>query len=224
MPADSPCLAATIAGEPVVFDADHALVWHRQLFVADTHFGKDALGRARDAAIPEGTTDSDLARLDQLIERHTAEQLTILGDVFHSEHAAEPRTLARLKIWRTTHAELPIRMVAGNHDRRALHLAEEIGIERLDDGFALGPWRLCHEPSDLPGGHVLCGHVHPGVRLRGTGRESLRLPVFFSSPGCTILPAFGAMTGLHILRPRPLDQVFAVAGDRIFDLRRSSHT
>ncbi len=48
---------------------------------------------------------------------------------------------------------------------------------------------------DVVQGHVICGHVHPVLRLPGTGRH----PLFWLRAGLTVLPAFSAFTGGHLV-------------------------
>ena len=55
---------------------------------------------------------------------------------------------------------------------------------------------LRHAPAFDPRGHVLCGHLHPVLKLPGQPRTQ----AFWLQPGCTILPAFSAFTGGHPLR------------------------
>ncbi len=204
-----------LAGETVLLDAARALVWGDAVVIADPHFGKDASARAGALPIPRGPTADDLARLDALLARHAARELWMLGDVFDSVHAGEAGTRETLARWRERHGERRIRMVAGNHDRRALAVADAVGFERLPDGAAIGPWRLTHHPAEIPGGYALCGHIHPGLRLAGRGRDRLRLPAFVLGTRRAILPAFGGLTGLANWEPAPGERVYVVAGDAV---------
>lgn len=207
-----------IAGERVILDADKALAWPagETLFIADTHFGKDASARARGVPVPEGTTEADLNRISNLINRYQAKSIWILGDVFHSRNASEDRTMDRLRAWRDGLCRVGICMVPGNHDLRALRLADDIRIQIFSDGYRLGPWILTHAPCEVAAGHGLCGHVHPAVRLTGPTRQRLTLPCFLSSPDQTILPAFGGMTGSGQIKPGLSDRVWPVGAGTIF--------
>src|SRR5256885_6443915 len=71
----------------------------------------------------------------------------------------------------------------------------------------------CHYPQEAPACHVLAGHVHPAVVLRGPGRDALRLPCFAVHAGFTLLPAFGLFTDMASLPP----------GDRKSTRLNSSH-
>lgn len=207
-------MEVTLAGERVWLDPDRAMVWRDTLVIADPHFGKDASARARTIPVPCGPTDADLARIDALINRHRIRSVWFLGDVFDSAHAAEPGVRARLADWRARQPKLEVAMVAGNHDRHALPLAEEIGFELWPDFTAAGPWRLAHHPIDVAEGCLLCGHVHPGLRVSGPGRDRLRLPAFILGPRRAILPAFGGMTGNTPWRLSNEERGYLCAEDR----------
>lgn len=208
-------MTVELSGERVFLDPGRALVWDGVVIIADPHFGKDASARARAIPVPAGTTAADLARLDALLLHHAARELWVLGDVFDSEHAREDATLDALSAWRRRHSDVTVGMVAGNHDRRALRLAEHVGFAHWPDLAARGPWRLAHHPVESPEGHVLCGHIHPGLRLRGSGRDGLRLPAFVLGARRSILPAFGGMTGLATHRPAAGERGYVIAGDRV---------
>ncbi len=64
----------------------------------------------------------------------------------------------------------------------------------------------------------IAGHVHPCYHLHGR-TDRLRLPCFHFADDVALLPAFGAFTGMHAVRPGPGDRVWVVAGDRIVAVR-----
>jgi metallophosphoesterase superfamily enzyme len=72
-----------------------------------------------------------------------------------------------------------------------------LGIEVVDEPFALDGLRLCHHPRPVSGAYVLGGHLHPCVKLLGRARDRMRLPCFWFGPTVGVLPAFGAFTGMH---------------------------
>ena len=83
---------------------------------------------------------------------------------------------------------------------------------------ALPPFLACHRIESPHSGYALCGHIHPGVRLYGTGEQSARLPCFVLGARRAILPAFGRFTGLADIAPSPGDRVVAIAGEFLFPL------
>jgi len=211
------CFVA-IADHDVHLLPDPALWWPEgnTLFIADLHMGKAAVFRARGLPVPSGTTGSDLQRLDALLARQPARRLVILGDFLHAAESRTPAVLAALQAWRLSHPGLEIVLVRGNHDSHAGDPPSSLGIEVVDEPWPLGPFACCHHPQRHAGRQVLAGHVHPAVRLRGPGRDSLRLPCFSHAPGLTLLPAFGGFTGTHVLAPAPGQQLFAVGDGRVW--------
>ncbi|MFD0740389.1 ligase-associated DNA damage response endonuclease PdeM [Lysobacter koreensis] len=186
-------LELRLAGEPVQVLADRALYWpaRRRLLIADLHLGKGAILRSAGIAVPSGGTGHDLARLDGLLRETSARELWVLGDFLHGARHADVE-----HAWRgllATHPGLEVGVVAGNHDRALV--AAELGVRLLPEDVPDGPFRFRHQPLDVAdahGLHVMCGHVHPVVRLPGLRG---RYPAFLLAAGQTILPAFSAFTG-----------------------------
>ena len=209
-----------LAGEPVRLLADRALYWpaRGRLLIADLHLGKGDTFRAAGIAIPTGGTAHDLGRLAALLARTGARALWILGDFLHARRNAAVD--AAWRDFRDAHGRVDVAVIPGNHDRA--FDADVAGVERLPEGIRDGPFEFRHAPrparhaggSDAGGsrfpaparsqsaafpdqagaGHVLCGHLHPVLRLPGTAG---RHPLFWLRPDCTVLPAFSAFTGGH---------------------------
>jgi DNA ligase-associated metallophosphoesterase len=209
-------LAVEAASETLWLLPGRAAFWQRTatLLVADAHLGKAAAFRRAGIPVPQGTTEENLSRLSALIDACRAERIVFLGDLVH-DSAARRAASAAFACWRRQHSELAIVLVRGNHDRRAGNLASEWNVSvapepLIEDGFA-----LCHVPHRVSNAYVIAGHTHPGVRLNGRARETVRLPCFWFTPTHAVLPAFGAFTGLADVEPQPGDKVYVEAGDRI---------
>lgn len=204
----------TIGSESVELWPQRALHWPAgaTLFIADPHFGKAATFRALGIAAPDGTRE-DLARLDEVLRGTQASRLVVLGDFFHARSGLSDATITALTEWRLGHRDLTITLVRGNHDRHAGDPPADLNIDCVSEPWMLGPWACCHRPARHANGHVLAGHVHPGVVLRDRNGARLRSACFVSETGQTILPAFGAFTGLEILKPGAGERFFAV-GER----------
>jgi DNA ligase-associated metallophosphoesterase len=213
-------LSASCGGEAVELHAARALYWPRgrTLFVADVHLGKGASFRAGGIPVPRGATAADLARLATLVARTRAGTLCVLGDFLHAAAGRVPALDTAFRAWRDAHPALSVRIVRGNHDARAGDPPPAWAVDVVDEPHAMPPFLACHVPQAPPTGYALCGHVHPGVRLSGRGRESVRLPCFVLGRRQALLPAFGRLTGLAIVTPTPDDAVVAIAGDRLFRL------
>lgn len=198
-----------IGGEPLEILPDRAIHWPRRrtVFVADTHFGKAAAFRLLGSPAPEGATERDLARLGAILDATGAERLVVLGDLLHARASRGVETAERVCAWRAARRGLQVELVRGNHDRAAGDPPREWGIAVHDD-LIDPPFVCAHEPGTADEGTVLCGHLHPGVRLEGRG-DALRAPCLWLSRGVAVLPAFGGFTGLRVIRPSPGDRVWA---------------
>ena len=216
VPADA--LPWSLAGESVWLLPECALWWPAgaTLFVADLHLGKAATFRARGLPVPSGTTQHNLARLAQLVQQHQAERLVLLGDFLHAAEAQSAALQAALAPWRAAHPALELLLVRGNHDRHAGDPPAVLRAKVVDEPFLLGPFAACHHPQRHATHTVLAGHVHPAVRLRGPGRDALRLPCFCIEEGLALLPAFGAFTGGHVMDAVPGRQRMAVGAGRVW--------
>lgn len=206
----------TIAGEELWLMSDKALYWPDQkcLFLADLHLGKAGHFRKHGVPVPGMLMQQDLKRLEALLQSCETEVLIMLGDLFHSHHNQE---VDQFGAWLANQA-LPCRLIQGNHDIMAADRYPDLGIEVYPEGLQMGPFELRHHPLQYPeeaGGYVLAGHLHPGVRLLGLGRQALTLPCFHFTPYQGLLPAFGTFTGLAIIEPAAEDQVFALADGEI---------
>jgi DNA ligase-associated metallophosphoesterase len=209
-----------VYGEMLTLLPERAVYWGRTntLFVADMHLGKAATFRAHGIALPDGNTTADLRRLSQVITRTGADKLIILGDLLHAAKGRDAHTLAAFAAWRADHPALNIWLVRGNHDRAAGDPPEVWGIQVVN-GPTPGPnFVLAHEPLQPSAGYALTGHLHPGVALRGKGRQMLKLPCFWFGATCAVLPAFGSFTGVAVIRPQPGDRVYVVAEGQILQV------
>jgi metallophosphoesterase superfamily enzyme len=62
---------------------------------------------------------------------------------------------------------------------------------------------------------VLSGHVHPGARLYGAGRERVRVPCYWFGRQYAVLPAFGEFTGLADINAGAGDRVWVTTGEEV---------
>ena len=209
-----------IAGETLELCAERAAYWprRRMLLVADPHFGKAAAFRALGVRVPRGTTGDALARLDALVARLAPERIEFLGDFLHAREGRNPETFAALGAWRARHVGVEMRIVRGNHDRRAGDPPAEVGIACVDGPVREGSLALAHHPAPCDGAYVLAGHVHPCATLIGPARQRERLPCFWLRRDVGVLPAFGDFTGCAEVEPADADQVWVVAGDQVLQV------
>jgi len=222
-------LTIDVNGRALLLSAERAAFdpLERSLFIADAHFGKDAVFRARGIPVPAGATADNLARLDALIATHRPQSIVFLGDLLHARESHADETLDALDAWREKHRALRLVLVEGNHDRHAGALPSRFGVELVKEPYRLGPWALCHHPqtvddaSDASKVYALAGHEHPVYRL-ATRVDRVRLPCFRFGRRAGVLPAFGAFTGGFEVNEsvrREQEAVYVVAGERVFGVR-----
>ncbi len=207
----SSALDLPIAGEPMRLLADRALFWpaRQRLLIADLHLGKSDAFRAWGIAVPSGGTAHDLSRLQRLLQQCDARELWILGDFLHAAHRA--RADAQWRHFRESHPGVAMAVVPGNHDRA--FDPQVAGIQIVADGTRERPFEFRHAPRAIEPGaahaaHVICGHLHPVLRLPGVGR----LPAFWLGANMCVLPAFSAFTGGLQMDLSSADQVVVCNG------------
>jgi DNA ligase-associated metallophosphoesterase len=217
MPVMTGAIEMEVAGEELELLPDHAVLWRERstLFVADPHFGKAATFRAAGIFVPEETTAMTLARLDALLIATGAERIVFLGDFLHAREGRHPSTLRAIEEWREGHSFISMLLVRGNHDARAGDPPDCMKIECVDGPLIDGPFALAHHPSIVPGAYVLSGHVHPGARLYGAGRERVRVPCYWFGRQYAVLPAFGEFTGLADINAGAGDRVWVTTGEEV---------
>ncbi len=214
-----------LAGERLVLLPERAVFLpdHATLLVADAHVGKAVSFRRLGVPVPRGTTSDTLERVSTLVQRHAATRVVFLGDFLHSARAHAPSTLGALARWRAARPALALTLVRGNHDASAGDPPASLGVEVVDEPLRLGGLALCHHPRPVDGAYVLAGHWHPCVRVGGRAHDRLRLPCYWfgdeHAHPVGVLPAFGGFTGMHPIERRDGDRVWALAEDRLAELR-----
>lgn len=211
-------LEIVLQGAQIGLLPERALWWPKEktIVAADLHWGKSGHFRKNGIAIPSAAQVKDEIRLAQLVRRYDAERLIIAGDFFHSRHNKE---VENFNHWRSAHSHLHIDLIEGNHDILERGWYDALGINLHTPSLLIGPFLLTHdEPADQEH-FVIHGHVHPGVRLYGNGRQSLSLSCFCVDAHRLILPAFGSFTGRHYLDPDEHDGLYAIADTQVVKLK-----
>ena len=193
---------------------ERCLYWEEEkcLVVSDLHFGKTGHFRKSGIAVPQQVYHDDLQRLLSLVTHFKPETLLFTGDLFHSHQNLEHELFSR---WRSSMTASRIILVRGNHDLLSAKAYTGMDIELHNRSLAWGPFLFVHDLKDAcdessQGRYVFSGHVHPGIRLSGTGKQSVRLPCFLFTENHALLPAFSHFTGLALIDPGKTDRVFAV--------------
>jgi DNA ligase-associated metallophosphoesterase len=208
-----------LAGEPVVMMPEKALYLPNQktVLVADLHLGKVNHFRKAGIAVPPRANDKNTTLLIEAINRTKPDRVIFLGDLFHSHYNDEWESFGQI---RKHFTECSFELVMGNHDILGAHQYQQKSLQVYPQELKIGPWILTHEPLKeiSTDGYNLAGHIHPGVYLKGTARQSLLLPCFYFGAKQGILPAFGSFTGLARVLPKKNEHVYAIAENRILKI------
>jgi DNA ligase-associated metallophosphoesterase len=193
---------------------ERCIYWENEntLIASDMHFGKTGHFRKSGINVPQSVFNEDLQRLLYQIQFFRAEQLIVVGDLFHSVANRELDLFTRR---RNDFSALHIQLVKGNHDILKKEWYAGAGITVSNDHLSVSKFCFVHdikqacEPSSAID-YYFSGHIHPCITLKGLGRQALKLPCFYFTKQYAVLPAFGKFTGNASIEPRPADSVFAI--------------
>lgn len=208
----------TLENEVLEMHAEKGLYWQDRhiLFLADLHLGK--INHFRRAGIPVTTAanDRNLERLIDILRKCKPRRVIFMGDLFHSAYNSEWEIFGQAL---TYFPEISFELVVGNHDILSDYQYLKHRLILHKSPIEEGPFILSHEPMEsVRGKYNLAGHIHPGVQLKGKGRQRLTLPCFFFGKSAGVLPAFGAFTGLYKMAVKPNDRVYVVANEQVITL------
>lgn len=210
--------------------SDRSIFWEEEkaLIVSDLHFGKTGHFRKSGIAVPQSVYKEDLRRLVAQIQFFQPKQLIIVGDLFHS-HANKELELFRK--WRENFPGLVIHLIRGNHDILQDDWYSNADI-LLNHDKLMNRFHFIHDITDRddellkPGGgragsinYFFSGHIHPGIRISGAGKQSLCFPCFYFGKHFAVLPAFSRFTGVALIAPEKNENVFAIVNDKILQLQ-----
>lgn len=186
----------------------------KTLLIADLHFGKAAHFRKSGIPIPEPVHDADLVQLKKLQTHFSPIHTYFLGDLFHSDWNSQWEYFQEFL---EQFPKTEFHLVKGNHDILSPLAYKQSVLKIHNEPLILGNLMLSHEPlENIPTGFLnICGHIHPGVRLVGKARQSVRIPCYFLSQSRLILPAFGNFTGLALVKPKPGDKLWGITHEKI---------
>lgn len=229
-----PAFPYRLRGQQLWLSPDRCVYWEEEqsLILSDLHFGKTGHFRKAGIAVPQSVYREDLLRLLCQIQYFRPRRLLVVGDLFHSR---ENKELALFLKWREDFPDLGVHLIQGNHDILHDSWYRKAGIELSRETLSAGPFSFVHDIEDVglggagPAGDLVyagagageanaaggasyyfSGHLHPGIRIRGMGKQSLQFPCFYFGSDYAVLPAFGRWTGTVSIAPAPDDNVFAI--------------
>lgn len=183
------------------------MFWEEQkmLLISDVHLGKISHFRKYGSAVPHAAISENFKNLTEVVNFFSPNVICFMGDLFHSSLNSE----WDLFIEWVNHTEASIILVAGNHDIISELKYEALGIKVFSE-VVLSKILLTHHPEEREGFYNICGHLHPGFKLRGVGRQLMKLKCFYLNKQQLIMPAFGEFTGNFWISPNEGDRVFAI--------------
>lgn len=192
--------------------------WRKEdaLILSDLHIGKSAHFQRSGIPIPSSILAVDLLRLEELIHHFKPEQLIVVGDLFHARYNKD---LDTFKVWLSSFKNLSIKLVKGNHDRLQNRIYEAFEIEVFSEFLQIDSLKFVHDFSVIqPDVFTISGHTHPGVLLKGKGKQRVKLPCYQITKYQLILPAFSLFTGLNVKDAPSGCKNFGFTESAIFEL------
>ncbi len=209
-----------VAGQNLQLSSGRALYWteHEALILSDLHLGKAAHFRKHGIPLPEDSGRDTLARLEWLINAYEPKSVIIIGDLFHS---SINRNWKNFINFRMKFDELEMILVRGNHD--ILNDSDYANASlTLKNTLYLAPFFFIHDPGlqikEPEGSITVSGHIHPGIRIKGKGRQSISLPCYHLQDNRLILPAFGTLTGIYPVKKKKDNRIFAISDGYVFEV------
>ena len=202
---------------------ERCLFWEEEntLIVADLHLGKTGHFRKSGIAVPQTIYKADLQRLMAMLYLYKAERLVIVGDFSHSTMNKELDLFIK---WRKDFSMLQIDLVKGNHDILEDAWYREANIIFHEWDMQINNFLFRHEDKRIKGRehpaatYTFTGHVHPGISIKGQGRQSLHFPCFYFGKEHCILPAFSRFTGTYKVKAAKGETVYAITPSEIIKL------
>lgn len=187
------------------------------LILADLHLGKAQHFRKHGIYLPQQSAERDYERLTELIEYLHPKRIILLGDLFHSSINHEWTMFCNvMNTFKTTEFVL----VLGNHDILEEQQYQQAHLTVVREQLTEDDIIFSHHPLKKTPENAFCfaGHIHPGIKLHGKGKQTIKLPCFFLRKNQFILPAFGSLTGLHLIERQKEDRVFGVTTNIVMEV------
>lgn len=199
------------------------IFWEEEkaLILSDLHFGKSGHFRKSGIGVPQNIFKEDLQRLFTQIQFFKPSVLLIAGDMFHSHANKEIDFFLK---WRNDMPTLSIHLIKGNHDVLSNKFYEQANIKVAKQKYSINKFCFTHDiasvcEEDSKEVFTFSGHIHPGIKVNGSGKQSFKLPCFYFTAKYAVLPAFSMFTGLYKLVPKKSDTVFALVENQVIKMQ-----
>ena len=182
---------------------DRTIFWEEEkiLLVSDLHLGKAGHFRKAGIGIPQTIFKEDMQRLLSQLQYFKPAQLLVVGDLFHSTDNKEHELFLK---WRKDFPGISIQLVKGNHDILEKEWYRKAGIEVHAEELQVNGFLFTHDIQTCKTTHhdyCFSGHIHPGIKMKGLGRQTIQLPCFYFGKKYAVLPAFGKFKDLKVAGP-----------------------
>lgn len=210
-----------LRGEKIALLKEKAIFWEQEkaLFLSDLHLGKANHFQKNGMALPNHHDKNDLDKLAFIIKENKANKVFFLGDLFHS---AENLAVEQFNTFIKKFTRCKFYLIIGNHDIIPNRVYNDLKLS-CHSSIEIGPFIFSHEEITNSSKYNIHGHVHPGIKLKGKAKQSLRTACFYFSSKHAILPAFGSSTGLYIIEPKKTDLVFALSDQGLIPMQESNN-
>lgn len=190
-----------------------AIFWEEKntLLIADVHLGKVAHFRKHGSAIPYHATYKNFELLNTIITEFEPQQICFLGDLFHS---ALNNEWIQFENWRNQNSNINILLIVGNHDIISPTKYEQLNI-RVASEWVYKNFLFTHYPEKRDPYFNFSGHIHPGIEIKGIGKQKLKLACFHKKTYQIVLPAFGIFTGKYIISPEKEDLIYGIGNNEV---------
>lgn len=204
--------------------SERCLWWEEEntMIIADLHLGKTGHFRKSGIGVPNNLYKADLQRLMAQLYFFKADRLIIVGDFTHSSANKE---LEHFKKWRKDFSLLTIDLVKGNHDILEEDWYLDTNINIIPHHLLIREFCFRHDLKTDKKDKTLenikytfVGHLHPGITLKGRGKQSLRFPCFYFTDEYCVLPAFSRFTGTFSVLRKKNETVYAITENQLVNI------
>jgi metallophosphoesterase superfamily enzyme len=208
-----------LRGVRIFFDGLALLEETGSLLAADIHFAyEEMIG----GSLPLWSIPETVRILLDAIERVSARELILLGDVVHGSRMSNTAARHVFEALEALRAVCTLTIIAGNHEGRS----RGVGVlGPTEEEVERAGWLLVHGDEIVRGKRCIIGHLHPSMHLAGYKSA----PAFLTSASLIVLPALTPYSrGLDVcskqateallpwLAPEEALLAFAAAGNMIY--------
>lgn len=199
------------------------IFWENEnaIILSDVHLTKSGHFRKNGIAIPLQILKEQLHQFFSILSFFNPQKIIIVGDFFHSTANKELQLFSK---WRQDFESIEFHLIKGNHDILKQEWYDENNIITHSKKMQIANICFVHEFEGVfakknPELYFFAGHIHPGIEIKIAPKQYLTLPCFqFTKTHC-ILPAFGVFTGLHKIKSKKIDSIFAIVNTEIIQLQ-----